>query len=216
MNKRYIDFVPGKPAARRPSPKPASRPVAKPAPKPVAKPVSKPVAKPAPKPVAKPAPKPAPKPAAKPAPRPTPKPTTTKLGVIEDLPASSFTKESPHFAAESTQKSTLGAAKSIKVGNAAKPALKPAPKSHGLADKRLFSTPTPPFINQEKITRRPLSKNVYPKKPPVLPPTEAPKGPVTIISKPEKDAHVGLIVTIILTIILGAAAGTVAFLLLPK
>ncbi len=47
-------------------------------------------------------------------------------------------------------------------------------------------------------------------------PKEEPKGPVTIITKPEKDSHVGIIVTIIMTIILGATAGTVAFLLLPK
>ena len=39
---------------------------------------------------------------------------------------------------------------------------------------------------------------------------------VTIISKPEKDTKVGRVVAIILAIILGAAAGTVAFLLLPK
>ena len=47
-------------------------------------------------------------------------------------------------------------------------------------------------------------------------PKEEPKGPVTIITKPEKDAHVSMVVAVILTIILGAAAGTVAFLLLPK
>ena len=75
--------------------------------------------------------------------------------------------------------------------------------------------PRPQFINQDKVVKRPLSKNVYRKKPPV-PPKEEPKGPVTIITKPEKRAHVGLVVTIIITIILGAAAGTVAFLLLPK
>ena len=66
--------------------------------------------------------------------------------------------------------------------------------------------------------KRPLSKNVYKKTAPVakVAAKEEPKGPVTIITKPEKDAHVSVIVTIIITIILGAAAGTVAFLLLPK
>ena len=49
-----------------------------------------------------------------------------------------------------------------------------------------------------------------------VPPEEKPTGPVTIISKPEKESKVSLVVTIIITIILGAAAGTVAFLLLPK
>jgi len=73
----------------------------------------------------------------------------------------------------------------------------------------------PAFVNTEKIRKRPLSKNVYPKKV-VEPKEEVPSAPVTIINKPEKDSKAGLIVTIIITIILGAAAGTVAFLLLPK
>ena len=71
-----------------------------------------------------------------------------------------------------------------------------------------------PFINQDKVVKRPLSGHGFRKE--VAVPQEVPKGPVTIIAKPEKDAHVSMIVTIILTIILGAAAGTVAFLLLPK
>ncbi|MBR2725840.1 hypothetical protein IKE87_01030 [Candidatus Saccharibacteria bacterium] len=75
------------------------------------------------------------------------------------------------------------------------------------------------FVYPQKIEKRPLSgTNVYGKKPMVTKPMskEEPKGPVTIISKPEKQNHVGIIVAIILTIILGAAAGTVAFLILPK
>ena len=92
------------------------------------------------------------------------------------------------------------------------------------------------FINVNKIEKRPLSKsvrakNVYAKRP-VIQKTpvektvkkevkkeakkEESKKPVVIITKPEKDSKVGLIVAVILTIILGAAAGTVAFLLLPK
>ena len=71
-----------------------------------------------------------------------------------------------------------------------------------------------PFINREKVVKRPLSKNVYQKS--TSPVKEAPKGPVTIISTSEKESKMGLLVTIILTIILGAAAGTIAFLLLPK
>ena len=78
-----------------------------------------------------------------------------------------------------------------------------------------YKIPNSPFINRTTIEKRPLSKNVYQKKVESVP-AEQPKGPVTIITKPEKDAHVSIIVTIILTIILGAAAGTVAFLLLPK
>ena len=80
---------------------------------------------------------------------------------------------------------------------------------------KLKLPPKPNFVNTEKVRKRPLSKNVYPKKV-VVPKEETPSAPVTIIDKPEKDSKVGLIVTIIITIILGAAAGTVAFLLLPK
>ena len=80
--------------------------------------------------------------------------------------------------------------------------------------KTEYKFPKTPFINQSKVKKRPLSKNVYQKK--IEPPKEEPKGPVTIISKPEKDSKVGIVVAIIITIILGAAAGTVAFLLLPK
>lgn len=81
--------------------------------------------------------------------------------------------------------------------------------------KALKAPVKPAFVNTEKVRKRPLSKNVYPKKV-VVPKEEKPTAPVTIIDKPEKDSKVGLIVTIIITIILGAAAGTVAFLLLPK
>ena len=84
------------------------------------------------------------------------------------------------------------------------------------AEKKAPKAPVrPAFVNTEKVSKRPLSKNIYPKKA-VVPKEEKPSAPVTIIDKPEKDSRVGLIVTIIITIILGAAAGTVAFLLLPK
>ena len=80
--------------------------------------------------------------------------------------------------------------------------------------KQAMKLPKPAFVNTEKVNKRPLSKNVYQKK--VETPEEKPSAPVTIINKPEKDSKVGLVVTIIIAIILGAAAGTVAFLLLPK
>ncbi|MDO4507895.1 MAG: hypothetical protein Q4B65_00670 [Candidatus Saccharibacteria bacterium] len=86
-------------------------------------------------------------------------------------------------------------------------------------EKEVAKVPKPaktsPFVNTDKIDKRPLSKNVYRKKIEELVP-ETPSGPVTIITKPEKDSKVGTVVAIILTIILGATAGTVAFLLLPK
>lgn len=81
-----------------------------------------------------------------------------------------------------------------------------------------YQAPKSPFINQDKIVKRPLSsKNVYTKRvasESTLATSQA--KPVTIITKPEKESHVGMVVTIILTIIFGAVAGTVAFLLLPK
>ena len=83
-----------------------------------------------------------------------------------------------------------------------------------MAQKKVMDLPRPAFVNVEKVKKRPLSKNVYTKT--VEAKEEVPSGPVTIIDKSEKDSKVGLVVTIIITIILGAAAGTVAFLLLPK
>ena len=92
---------------------------------------------------------------------------------------------------------------------------KNARKDAGAAtSKSEYQVPKSPFINQNKVVKRPLSKNVYQKK--IEVPVEEPKGPVTIISKPEKDSKAGIVVAIIMTIILGAAVGTVAFLLLPK
>lgn len=79
-----------------------------------------------------------------------------------------------------------------------------------------FEVPKARFVNTEKVTKRPLSKNVYPKKVIVPEVAEKPSKPVTIINKPEKDSKMGMVVAIIITIILGAAAGTVAFLLLPN
>ena len=81
-------------------------------------------------------------------------------------------------------------------------------------DKKTLKLPKVAFLNTDKITKRPLSRNVYQKN--LAVPKEVPSAPVTIIDKPEKDSKVGLIVTVIVTIVLGAAAGTVAFLLLPK
>lgn len=98
----------------------------------------------------------------------------------------------------------------------AKPAVKatPVPKPVEKKETETLRVPKTTFVNTEKVTKRPLSKNVYQKK--IVAPEENTSGPVTIIDKPEKDSRIGLVVTIIITIILGAAAGTVAFLLLPK
>ncbi len=203
MKKQYMDFVP---TAKKVVTKPTTKPVKKPIPK-----STKPVAFSDEK--------------------------MPKLGMVEDLspkfvktdvpkrPLSSRPASGSHFRAEKTG---VAAIKAQKVGNrahtknSAKTEVKPVEKSvenskKSVASKSTYQPPKNPFINQGKIEKRPLSKNVYVKKISVSDETlREPKGPVTIISKPEKDAHVGLIVAIILTIILGAAAGTVAFLLLPK
>ena len=222
MNRRYIDFVPVE-KRKVPSPinKPAKKPVAK---KPAVKkteaeilleeiPLEEMFAEKA-----------------------EPAGTSTglksaKFGVIEDY--------RPKFVKTEVKKRPLGAkpdsgakrtaiavAKKPAVKPAAKPAVKPAIKTAAAssATKTAAKTKAPAgaiqanFINLNKIEKRPLSKNVYAKKPPVAPVAkkEESKKPTVIIAKPEKDSKVGMIVAVILTIILGAAAGTVAFLLLPK
>ena len=139
---------------------------------------------------------------------------TTKemaLGVVED-----FGEKNP-----SVKKNSLSENDLAKEAKAKKVGLKAEKKRVGLVGletkkvDETFRTPKPQFINQDKVVKRPLSKNVYPKKA-VANPEEKPKGPVTIISKSEKHSHISLVVMIILTVILGAAAGTIAFLLLPK
>ena len=154
-----------------------------------------------------------------------------KLGEIEDL--------SPKFVTTNVPKRPLGdgssrsvppqeeakVAKQKKVGGrlkskkAAKAAAKQEKAQKKAASREAYKVPKTPFINQDKVAKRPLSKNVYQQQPKkVVAPVEKKTNgkPVTIITKPKKDSKVGLVVTIILTIILGAVAGTVAFLLLPK
>lgn len=94
------------------------------------------------------------------------------------------------------------------VAKEAAPVVKPAEEK-----KETLAIPKNRFV-KTKVEKRPLSKNVYKKE--IVAPKEELTGPITIISKPDGSSHVGLIVTVVITIILGAAAGTVAFLLLPK
>ena len=144
------------------------------------------------------------------------------FGVIEEY--------KPKFVKTEIKKRPLGAkpavdAASVKAQKiASRPFTKPAaPKAAPEkkpevpaqpAKEETLKVPKTRFVNTEKVEKRPLSKNVYKKK--IVAPKEEPSGPVTIIAKPDKGSHIGVIVTIILTIVLGAAAGTVAFLLLPK
>ena len=205
MNKRYIDFVPAKdgkkPAAQakqgvKPAVKSAIKPVARSAVKEASKPVVKTVAKPAARTMAE-------KKKSQESPRiiytamPTLKQRTTKA---KETPKVSFSTSTTRGKSEPM----LGVVEDV---NPAGAGVKPTASA--------YKAPNSPFINRAPVAKRPLSKNVYQKKTEAVV-TEKAKGPVTIIAKPEKDAHVSVIVTIILTIILGAAAGTVAFLLLPK
>lgn len=74
----------------------------------------------------------------------------------------------------------------------------------------------PKFINTNNIEKRPLSKTVYERRKSLTEVKEVPAGPIAIIDKPEDKNNIGLIITIILTVILGAAVGTIAFLLIPR
>lgn len=150
------------------------------------------------------------------------------LGVIEDLNTHFVKTDVPKrplsekpVATTKTAKSQATEAKQQKVKArvlkpaAKKPAPTPVKPVEKPVEKSTYKPPKSPFINQNKVVKRPLSGNIY-RKEIVEAVKEEPKGPVTIIAKPEKDRHIGIVVTIIITIILGAAAGTVAFLLLPK
>ena len=133
------------------------------------------------------------------------------LGVIEDY--------RPKFVQAEVKKRPLGTKPVVKS------VVKPVAKTTGGAKVTAKTVPVGAmranFINVGKVEKRPLSKNVYTKRAvasemPKVKAKEESKKPVVIITKPEKDSKVGLVVAVILTIILGAAAGTVAFLLLPK
>lgn len=144
-------------------------------------------------------------------PRAAAKPVTTKTTVVA---------EPPRVVVKQTEIEIIKSQK-IKAHTLAAPTPRPAmstPTTKPVAfdhDAAKFQTPTKsPFINTATVAKRPLSKNVY-EKPEPTPVKESTK-PVTIITKPEKDSRAGLVVTIILTIIFGAAVGTVAFLLLPR
>ena len=150
-----------------------------------------------------------------------------KFGVIEDY--------HPKFVRAEVPKRPLGIAggkTASKVGKSPTSAL----NHHEEKSK----TPAPfvraNFINTNKVEKRPLSssgankrttsfkgseltsKAEEPKETKAKKDTKKSKKakePVRIIDN-DKDSKAGMIVAVILTIILGAAAGTVAFLLLPK
>ena len=96
---------------------------------------------------------------------------------------------------------------------------KPVAKPEPVVKRHEVVAPKAKFVNTETVAKRPLSgsaKNVYTKRTVTTEPPKESIKPVKIIDKPKKGSKVGTIVAIIITIILGATAGTVAFLLLPK
>lgn len=115
-----------------------------------------------------------------------------------------------HFATPASELSEL------KAQNIKKHSRKPStePSTPAATDQQSLRIPKSPFIAKAKVAKRPLSKNVYTK--PAQPAKEPAAGPVTIISKPEPEGKAGMAIAIILTIILGAVAGTIAFLIMPK
>lgn len=135
-----------------------------------------------------------------------------ELGVVEDLSGSFKNEVSFNKGEYFSGGDELKRIKAKKIG--VKQASEPKEKVSGTKNIETFETPRARFINQDKVVKRPLSKNVYQKR--IEVPKEELKGPITIITKPEKQTRISLIVTIILTVILGAVAGTVAFLILPK
>ena len=201
MNKRYIDFVPNK--SRMQSTQsvntvqvilPAETPVARPAERPAVKPVARAMSRPSATDAAR---------AAK-----SKKVAMKPSSVMGDGMVRMATKK-PLPVKKPAAKAAVSTA-----DTATEEILKQVTaKADNL--EQTMKVPQARFVNTDKVVKRPLSKNVYQKKI-VEPKEEEPQAPVTIIQKPEKDSKVGLIVTIIITIILGAAAGTVAFLLLPK
>lgn len=236
MNNRYMDFVPtkskattaqrGQAAPRVVHAEPAKKSVAQRPVRKVASPVSRTVSKKAVtstnrvvqlKPAAKPVNKVENRKVVQQ--KRTVSSATPALGVVEDLGGKKPNTELPKRPLNRGPVASASEAKAKKVK--AEGVLRSAPKAKTATAKpaaskanATYNTPKSPFINQSRVEKRPLSKNVYQKR--IAVPKEEPKGPVTIITKPEKDSHVGIIVTIIMTIILGATAGTVAFLLLPK
>lgn len=213
------ELKPATPVVKIVTPRPVAKPALKPAPKPAApaNPASIAV-----KTVKPPVKEPALNPAAKTFVRSK---ESAFFGVIEDYePLFTGAQVEKRPLSTPRQSTELSAAKAKKVRSplfgpnlkkAAKaPAEEKAPVAAKAPEIETLKTPTTPFIKSAQVEKRPLSKNVYKKPAPA--PIKEPSAPVTIIDKPKRDAHIGPIIAIVLTIILGAAAGTVAFLLLPK
>lgn len=120
-----------------------------------------------------------------------------------------------------TKKPLFSSVKTAKTAKIAKPvtptAKAPATKIAKPAMSSKAATFQPPkFINTNKVEKRPLSKTAYPRRKDLSEVEEIPSGPIAIIDRPEDNSNTGLIITVILTVILGTAVGTIAFLLIPR
>ena len=131
--------------------------------------------------------------------------------------------------------SAAGVAKSAKMSKpvaklAANPATKPVAQKSAMISKSSSYIAGPmitKYLRTDRAEKRPLSEVSTKKAVSMHDATlkagleakeekKVKKSPERIISKPDKDSKAGMIIAVVLTIILGAAAGTVAFLLLPK
>lgn len=171
-------------------------------------------------------------------------PAKVKLGEVEDLNPKFVRKDVPKrplndgkepvrsngSAAEAKSKK-IGGRLRLRTSKKAEPKAQTVAARGGVASRgragsngqSAYAVPRSPFINQDKVKKRPLSGNTYRSSDAKamavtsqMIDKKAGRKTTTIIDKPAKDSRIGMVVAIILTIILGAVAGTVAFLLLPK
>ncbi len=140
------------------------------------------------------------------------------LGVIEDYVPIGGDKSksafvSPAFTTHNVEKRPLS--KSIEEIKSEK-ILKKKPEEKKEEKKEAPKTEKKyPFINTHLIEKRPLSKTDYRGRTPVVKEEEN-KGPITIIDNQDNNGRFGTLILIALTIFVGAAIGTIAFLLIPR
>lgn len=240
MHASRVSATPVASPAVKPVTKPVARPATTAAIRPAVKPVTKPVVKPAARPATRPAVKPTPRPVEKPVENfeNTPDDELDNLddfdsifGVIEDyhpvnnppkiakrpLSAPGHHLLSRRQAKAEKQPEILETEEpeNSEITDSVNPEAE-TKRSNKITEQ--LKAGKSPFIRTNSIEKRPLSNSVAPKKPVITAKTvkEEFSDPATIIEKPEKDAHIGIVVTVILTIVFGAAIGTAAFLLLPK
>lgn len=100
-------------------------------------------------------------------------------------------------------------------------ATKPVSKTADLAAKSQMRIPHPQFGGTSRLKRRSTAaKNPYPPNPALSRAAEAvapeTKSPVKVVKDTKKSNKIGAFLAVLGTIVLGAAVGTIAFLLLPR